>query len=104
MTISGISSTSSQSHRNFKNQSSDKPADSVGIMVQASIKAIKIRLELNCGGDVSEIFGVGRGGNGATFYSAYQDYATLVGQLDANICLYLKVLFTKLKLRNLLDQ
>lgn len=60
-------------------------------MIQVSMKTIRARLELGCRGGVEDVFGTGGGKSGATFSQTYQEYATQVAQLDANICLYLKV-------------
>lgn len=72
--------------------SSNGTADSLGVMIQVSVKTIRVRLELDCGGSVADVFGVGGGGKGGSaFTRTYQEYATHVAQLDANICFYLKV-------------
>lgn len=52
---------------------------------------IRVRLELECGGSVAEMFGVSGGKSGPTFTQAYQEYAGQVVQLDTNISTYLKV-------------
>ena len=72
-------------------QSSNSPADSLGVMVQVSIKTIRVWLELECGGGVADVFGTGGGRRGSAFAQTYQEYIARVAQLDANICFYLKV-------------
>ena len=71
--------------------SSNNPADSVGIMVQASIKAIRARLEFTCAEGISDVFGTGGWKRDSTFSRAYQEYASQVAQLDDNVSFYLKV-------------
>ena len=84
------SSQSQPLHSNSAHSSSSS-ADSLGLMVQVCIKMIRVRLELDCGGGVVEMFGVGGAKSGAVFTQAYQEYAAQVAQLEKNICMYLKV-------------
>ncbi len=88
----------SQSLHSNSYQSSNSSADSLGLMVQVCIKMIRVRLELDCGGGVLEMFGVGGAKSGAVFMQAYQEYASQVAQLERNICSYLKVLYSSLNL------
>lgn len=81
----------SQSLHSNSFHSSTSSADSLGLMVQVCIKMIRVRLELDCGGCVVEMFGVGGSKSGVVFMQAYQEYATQVAQLEKNICTYLKV-------------
>lgn len=71
--------------------SSNSTADSLGVMIQVSVKTIRVQLELDCGGCVADVFGIGGGKSGFAFSRTYQEYVTQVTQLDANICFYLKV-------------
>ena len=71
--------------------SSDSLVDSVGVMVQVSLKKIMAELASECGGGVMDIFGVGRKNKAAVFAHAHQNYSISVACIDANICSYLKV-------------
>lgn len=64
-------------------------------MIQVSVKTIRVRLELNCGGSVADVFGTRGGKSGSAFSQTYQEYSAQVAQLDANVCFYLKV-FSKI--------
>ena len=92
-TSSTLSSSLTQSFQSGNYPSSDNIADSLGVMVQVSIKTISARLEMKCGGGVADVFGVGgHGKDSASFASTYKEYTSQITQLDTNICLYLKVL------------
>ena len=82
----------SQSLHSNSIHSSSSSADSVGLMVQLCVRMIRARLELDCGGGVVEMFGVGGAKSGALFMQAYEDYSAQVAQLESNICSYLKVI------------
>ena len=84
-------SSLSQSTQSSNFPSSNSAADSLGVMIQVSVKTIRVRLELGCGGGVEDVFGTGGGKSGANFSRIYQEYTTQVAHLDANICSYLKV-------------
>ena len=83
--------TPSQSLQSTSYQASPSLADSLGLLVQVSLKVIRVRLELDCGGGVVEMFGVGGAKSGTVFSRAYQEYAVQVEKLDTQVCSYLKV-------------
>lgn len=72
---------------------SESQMNSVGVMVQYSLRKIKDQLEYDCIRGVADVFAVGRNRNkAAIFVQAFQNYSDAVSQLDSNISAYLKVI------------
>lgn len=68
---------------------SDSPTDSVALMVETKIRLIQSRLELACTRGVEDVFSLGK--DREVFLSAYQEYSETVGNIEENLCAYLKV-------------
>jgi len=68
---------------------SDSPYDSVAFMVDANTSAVQSRLALTCSHGAEDVFSLTS--HKETFLRAYQEYSDNVGQIEEDLCAYLKV-------------
>ena len=88
-TASATITTSTLSAVSPNKAHSDLPSDSVALMIETSVRLIHSRLEQACSQGVEDVFCLGK--RRETFLRAYQEYAGHVGQMEADLCAYLKV-------------
>ena len=58
-------------------------------MIETNVRLIHSGLEQACSQGVEDVFCLGK--RRETFLKAYQEYAEHVGQMEADLCAYLKV-------------